>query len=170
MSDIQQAVAEIKKEYDVGDDGIINSPGKFEGEPVWAVYFYDLAGSGEELLTNQEGNSYEIFEVDDEERKEFGLADDIKAVVLKHTDQGFIYTAAMTSRELNDLRNEVQNDITHICNYCGSESDEECLETDRGDRICLDCAPDHLKDLSNTYNDIELKELLNLDPAPDEED
>ena len=43
---IKDLVQNIREEYDVRD-GIIQNPGKFECEPEWVPYYWELAMNGE---------------------------------------------------------------------------------------------------------------------------
>ena len=80
----------IEREYHVRD-GIIMTPGKFEGERVWVPYFWDLAleGEGEDVL----GEDGEIlatrFVVDAEEGEAFGLECGATVEVFEDA-QGFV--------------------------------------------------------------------------------
>ena len=74
--------------YDV-HDGIIRSPGKFEGEAQYAPYFYDALLNG--FADTDEGD-VATFEVNDDDRKLFPELADVQNVYLWESDQGFIYT------------------------------------------------------------------------------
>ena len=95
---------EIIKMYEVDSlEEFINSPGKFEGEYIFAPYFYDkyLNGEGEDIyeeLYKFSGYSsaesfISAFNVTDEDRREFpGLLDDTDRVRLFETESGFVIT------------------------------------------------------------------------------
>jgi len=71
----------------VVENGRIMSPGKFEGQPEYAPYFYDL------YLNN---DYYEavgddiIFNINAEDRKRFPVLAERAEVILRFDDQGFI--------------------------------------------------------------------------------
>lgn len=60
---------EIMNAYTVVD-GIIQSPGEFEGEPVYAPRYWFLAGEGFADAWEGEDDCVSVFEIKDEERKE----------------------------------------------------------------------------------------------------
>ena len=99
---------EIKNEYDVDKNGIIRSPGKFENEKLYAVYFYDAMLNGDSVCMypceqcecyGEDGceadechhKGYSVFDVTDEDRKEFPELKDAEQVFLEESDTGFIY-------------------------------------------------------------------------------
>ena len=77
---------EIETEYAVRD-GIIRSPGQFEGQPVHAVYFWAAYLDG---MSDSDDGTTIRFRVDDDDRKEFPTLKGIRWVRLRQTDQGFI--------------------------------------------------------------------------------
>lgn len=70
-------------------DGIIRSPGKFEGEPVYALHFYDALMNG---FADLDDGDVATFEVNDDDRKLFPELANVQNVYLWESDQGFIYT------------------------------------------------------------------------------
>ncbi len=86
---VRDAVNELVKDggYDVRD-GIIRSLGKFEGEHIMTLYFYDafMNGDGEQY----EGNDL-AFDVSDDEAEAFDLAKGSQ-VILCFSEQGFVST------------------------------------------------------------------------------
>lgn len=85
---------QIERDYHV-EGGIIRSPGKFEGEPSWAPFFYDLWGGLGHIIIfdDQEGVEFDIFQWD--------RADDVfldwpellsaHSVILVENDDEFIF-------------------------------------------------------------------------------
>ena len=63
--------ANILKDYDV-KNGVIMSPGKFEGESAYVPYFWDVAldGFADEDYTDSTGAVY-AFDISDEDKKFF---------------------------------------------------------------------------------------------------
>lgn len=61
--------------FSVTDHGVIRSPGKFEGEPWWAVALWEesLLGLADETLDEDEGGPTDLFTVDEEMIAVLGL-------------------------------------------------------------------------------------------------
>ena len=81
--------------------GIIISPGKFEGEPLWCPYFY-IAGTegfahdtydGTDGCTEPVGATW-VFVVTDDDRREFPELRGIHTVEIHEDSQGFVWSAA----------------------------------------------------------------------------
>lgn len=89
--------SEIAEQYDVVN-GVIRSPGKFEGEPEYAPYFYDLSlngGPDEEVYwpSDDEGEmelAADIFKVNSDDIEKFPQLDGIHTLSLKYDSQGFV--------------------------------------------------------------------------------
>jgi hypothetical protein len=84
--------------YGVNEFGVITDPGKFEGEPLWVVYFYEqmLEGSGDDWGG---GAGETVFTVSAEDRKEFPELEDIGTVIIWESDQGFVNKATFAPDE-----------------------------------------------------------------------
>lgn len=100
--------AGIRGQYDVNKAGIIMSPGKYEGDPVFAPYFAFTASYGEELSHMEEGCGVyaSLCKVDDDDRAEFPElgADDLYVMVTEN-DQGFVTVNVIKSEaEADQLR------------------------------------------------------------------
>lgn len=98
---------EIMEMYEVNKIGIIQSPGKFEGEMIYAPHFYDVSGDGEILnyMTDGMGEYVELIEIQDDERKEFPeLEPIVKYIALRENDQGFVWCVEMTEAQAEKLR------------------------------------------------------------------
>lgn len=78
-------------EYEV-ENGIIRSPGKFEGEPVYAPYFWDAYLNG---MADDDDGSELLFYVSDEDRKLFPDLHDVSHVYLRETSDGFVCTRSI---------------------------------------------------------------------------
>lgn len=61
---------EILDAYET-DRGIIQSPGKFEGEPIYAPYFYEADGEELSFMEDGCGEYVCLIEIDDDDRTEF---------------------------------------------------------------------------------------------------
>jgi len=77
---------EIETSYRV-ENGVIRSPGKFEGEPVYVPYFWQfyLEGGAED----DDGETL-TFHVTDEDRAMFPELANVRHVFLWESDDGFV--------------------------------------------------------------------------------
>ena len=84
--------AEIRKRYNVDSDGIIRSPGKFEGEPLYTPYFWFMAldGGGDE----EDGNAI-LFTIEEEDRDQFPELGTIKKIAVEEDENGFVYSSVI---------------------------------------------------------------------------
>ena len=86
---------EVLDAYDVNDSGIITSPGKFEGTPIYTPHFWELVleGEGEEHYDHSAGTPVSIIHVDEWDLIEYPelATDHIKYIQMHEDDQGFIY-------------------------------------------------------------------------------
>jgi hypothetical protein len=82
---------EILKAYEVVD-GIIRSPGKFEGEPVYVPAFWEdvLEGFADEEGEDEDGTVISTIVVDEDDVKAFPELKDIRRVSLWEDSQGFV--------------------------------------------------------------------------------
>lgn len=78
-------------------DGYIVSPGKFEGEPVYAPYFWSLALEGGAVEDDIDGGLR--VEVAPEDMREFPELANVRAVCLWECDCGFVRVALDYLRE-----------------------------------------------------------------------
>ena len=79
--------ADIERDYTVAD-GRITSPGKFEGEQVFAPYFWDVYLNG---LADGDDGEVLTFEVDDTDRGLFPELENAVEVQLNEDSNGFVY-------------------------------------------------------------------------------
>lgn len=72
-------------------DGYICSPGKFEGEPLWAPHMFEayMAGDGDDMEDDHGGVLLFILE---EDREEYPELEDTTAVRIWQDSQGFVRT------------------------------------------------------------------------------
>jgi len=98
-----------KNDYDVNEHGIITSPGKFEAEPLYVPYFWDIAMvSGEEETVYDDETPISFFIVSDDDRKEFPELDNIYGLALWETDTGFVNcTIFETEKEYTDTLDKI---------------------------------------------------------------
>jgi hypothetical protein len=90
---------EIEQTYKVGADGRITSPGKFEGEPLYVVHFWDFYLDGCDDVHMIDGTYVSRFEVSDEERAEFPELAGAVWVDLWESEQGFVYSRTYDAGE-----------------------------------------------------------------------
>lgn len=110
----------IIDEYKVNEHGRITSPGKFEGEMLYAVYFYDAMLDGGSDETWSDGS--DLFEITDEDRAIFPeLEKDDKYILLEYRSDGFV----MCSTHEEKIEDEGQEDDTD-----DEEKDEQPYEED----------------------------------------
>lgn len=100
---IRDAIKRIRKDYRVQAD-IIKSPGKFEGEQIATVYFWDQMMDGAQDDTMElDGDTYDVFSVSEEEREGFHLFVDTEFYCLQHSVYGFVYGQELTAEELRSF-------------------------------------------------------------------
>ena len=89
----------IEREY-VVVNGIIMSPGKYEGECVWVPYYWGLAlaGEGEDVLDDTGEILATRFIVDSEEEAAFGLECG-STVEIFEDSQGFVIGTVIGFRQ-----------------------------------------------------------------------
>jgi hypothetical protein len=82
---------DILNEYKVNEQGIIQSPGKFEGEMLYVPYFWDAYLNG--MADDDDGNVL-TFIVDSGDKNEFPELANITKIHLEESDNGFVYCGA----------------------------------------------------------------------------
>ena len=82
---------EILTQYKVNKYGIIENFGKFEQCPLYAPYFYDILMNGESdsQVIDDFGCIKDVFNVTQEDIKEFPELKGIKAITVSTSDDGF---------------------------------------------------------------------------------
>lgn len=91
-------------EYKV-EQGIIRSPGKFEGEPEWVPGFWErvLDGADDEILFDEDPVS--VFILDDADRRTIGAAAEGSVALLLWEDtSGFVRSRLVSQTKLDGLR------------------------------------------------------------------
>lgn len=79
--------ADIMEQYKV-ENGIIRSPGKFEGEPVYVPCFWDIAL---EMGSDEMGeNDEDVFYPTDEDRKHWPELGGVRVLILWESSDGFV--------------------------------------------------------------------------------
>lgn len=106
--------ADVLNGYSVSH-GRICTPGRFEGEAIYAPYFWAMVmdGDGEELANMDDGGwQYaSLVEVTDEDRAEFPelRADTVNILVIQ-SDVGFISATELDEEETVEVRREYADD------------------------------------------------------------
>lgn len=105
--------------FDVDEQGVIRSPGKFEGEPLYSAYYYDMMmnGFGDDYYVPEDDRIYTVFVPGDEEVAEFPELADIVGVIGFETDQGFFHVESYDDTEANQFNMTV----TAIAESAGEE-------------------------------------------------
>lgn len=79
--------AEIEKTYKV-NNGVIQSPGKFEGESIYTPYFWELLLEG---WGESNGHGEWVFDIEKEDKEQFSELEKYTKAYLTLTDVGFVY-------------------------------------------------------------------------------
>jgi hypothetical protein len=78
---------EVLEQYDIDKNGLIQDPGKFEGEMLFAPYFYDSSlESGADETVYDGDTPIDIFVIAEEDLKEFPELKGIYAISLSESD------------------------------------------------------------------------------------
>lgn len=90
---------EIRNGYTFNRHGVCTSPGKFQGEFIATIYYYDM-------YLNGVGT---IMEVSDDEREAFGLGENENFVYLYESNDGFVTCYYFPTREEAEENEEYDN-------------------------------------------------------------
>lgn len=102
---LQQESLEFANEFSVNEYGIIDSPGKFEGECPYVPYFWNMtmiSAQDEDLYDPVDDTYYALFNVTDIDRAIFSELNDVKVVSLWENESGFVFSAL--DADFEDLR------------------------------------------------------------------
>lgn len=69
------------------ENGVITSPGKFEGEAWYVPELWDLVLDG---WADEDEDGIAVVYLSDEDRERFGLAEDVHSAFLSEDDCGFV--------------------------------------------------------------------------------
>jgi len=86
---------EVMKQYKVDQNGIIRSPGKFEGEMLYIPHFWGAFLDG--MADDDDGKTLS-FNVDAEDIKEYPELTGVHRVTLVEDDTGFVHGKAIGAR------------------------------------------------------------------------
>lgn len=99
--------AAILAEYNVDENSRITNPGKFEGEMLYAPYFYEVALHGVSEELDDDGEYVTLVAVGDSDRAAFPELGAARYVLLIETDLGFVRVESIdTERHADRIREE----------------------------------------------------------------
>lgn len=106
--------ADIASSYTIDRNSIIRDPGKFEGEMIYAPYYYDASmdGFAEQLASLEDSSEYAcLVKIDDSDRAQFPeLSAASKFILLRESDQGFVFCCELTGSQADKAREEYESD------------------------------------------------------------
>lgn len=102
LQEIADKVDELSADYSVDEirsphTGHIVSLGKFQGQPVEALYWYDAMMNGDGEMIQE----YTVFEADADEQQFFGMPKDERFVFLYESNDGFVSISHADIEEYN---------------------------------------------------------------------
>ena len=83
---------DFANEFSVNAGGGINNPGKFEAEPLYVPYFWNMAmnGCGEDY-THEDGTHITVLEIDATDKENFIDLVGFSRIELWESSQGFVF-------------------------------------------------------------------------------
>ncbi len=125
---------EIEQTYNVSAHGTIESPGQFEGEMLYAPYFWDMVldGCGESIFDGDLEIS--VFDVNDEDLAMFPELGNTDKIALWQNEQGFIFV--QEDPDIEAMREEDQisiDPLDHINLADWGIADDLHIDPDRKD-------------------------------------
>ena len=105
---------EIQDRYTVVA-GTVRSPGKFEGEPAWAVHFWNagLDGCADEEFYDGDTPVW-VFKIAPEDAVQFPDLAGLYAVMIWEADSGFVNSETFTSK----------NEVDEVIARCEADSED----------------------------------------------
>lgn len=97
--------------YTVNEHGIIQDPGKFEAEPIYVPYFWNVVLDGIAEDVDDDGQTLSVIMIDDEDRAKFPQLLDAGdyAIVLSERESGFVDSEVLTQTEYEAWREKIDN-------------------------------------------------------------
>ncbi len=94
MNLLEQEALKFANSFDYDKCGLIVSPGKFEGEPKYTPYFWDMVlhGGSDDTIGPIERWTYDIFEITEQDQENFPDLNDVKIVSITSDEYGFVYS------------------------------------------------------------------------------
>ena len=106
---------EVEKEYALNEHGIVQSPGKFEGEPWYVVALWDLVLEGcadEEIWEDDEQTS--AFALSADMRRACGLSvpaiDGADWILLWERSDGFVCSRKISYRKMTEIMRAIDEE------------------------------------------------------------
>lgn len=99
---------DILKTYTV-ENGRILDPGKFEGEMIYAPYFYDavLNGGSDDSIDEHNGSVTDVFIIRKDDLAEFPELNGVYAMLVNECSNGFAYCSAVSKAELDAIMQDI---------------------------------------------------------------
>lgn len=82
---------QLLHEFRANESGLITAPGKFEGEPIYAPYFWDQFLQG---MADEDDGEWVTFEITAQDEQLFPELKGIQRVRLYEDDVGFVHCEA----------------------------------------------------------------------------
>lgn len=83
---------EILANYDIDNNGVITSLGKFEGEMLYVPYFWEIGLDG---CADEDEDGVFTFDIDEDDLAEFPELAGVSKLMLEESEQGFVYSATV---------------------------------------------------------------------------
>ena len=116
---------EITSQYSVNARGVICSPGKFEGENMWAPAVYEIVldGFAESLTWPDDETTVDIVTCDGAMRAEFPELDSkTVAFSVEYSSQGFVFVTQMDAAMLASVERQNERAWEQAADAADSES------------------------------------------------
>ena len=98
---------EIEAEYKVNEAGVITDLGKFQGEPLYAVYLWEAVLDSSSDFSVEDGDTtLDIFEIKSEDIAEWPELIGVVGVAIWEDENGFVHTKELSALELSKLEAE----------------------------------------------------------------
>jgi hypothetical protein len=91
---------EILRMYNVDTNGIIRTPGKFEGEMLYTPDFWE---SGLDGAWSEDVDNVYFFQIDAEDRVRFPELGEAYGLALSESDTGFVSATILETKEKYDM-------------------------------------------------------------------
>ena len=101
---------EIEQEYNVSPQGNIQNPGKFEGEPLYTVYFWDLVMDGCGDTHWDADLEIKVFTVTPEELVMFPELEGITTIAVYESEVGFVFLIENPDLNAIDAEDQISVD------------------------------------------------------------
>jgi hypothetical protein len=107
--------ASLMVDVELNEAGLIRGPGKFEGEPAYALFYYDrvMNGAQDDIVDGAHGERVDVFHLTDLDRSVFPDLGDAVTLRMWECDQGFVYIEVHTRADEDEIRNRVAEIEAH---------------------------------------------------------